>query len=141
MNMQFVCRIKIIIIITIIVCLNTYVAPAPMILLKPNYLQQGIIGEAHKLICLIVLSSKVRSSSVNLAWNFTSNDSRVAVIPTTISTDDSIGIIYTTVIQFDYLLEEDDKKYICTLTIEQDSAESTFNLEIISKYDSLILYT
>ena len=104
-----------------------------MILLEPSYLWQGTIGEAHKLICLIALSSKGNSSLVNLTWNFTSNDNRVAVIPTTVITDDSIGIIYTTVIQFDYLLEEDEENYTCTLTIEGDSAKSTFNLEIISK--------
>ena len=109
-----------------------------MIFLKPSYLQQGIIGEAHDLICLIALSSKTPSSSVNLTWNSTSNDSRVAVIPTTITVDDSIGIMYTTMIQFIYLVEEDEENYTCTLTIEGDSAESVFNLQIISKYGLFI---
>ena len=81
----------------------TYIAPTPRIFLRPNYLQKGAAGEPHDLVCLIALSSTAQSSSVNLTWNFISNDNRVTVKPTTISTDDSIGIIYSTVIQFDYL--------------------------------------
>ena len=106
-----------------------------MIFLEPNYLQQGTIGDAHDLVCFITLSSIAQASSVNLTWNFTSNDDRVTVIPTTITTDDSIGIIYTTVIQFAYIMEGDEGNYTCTLTIEGDSGVSNFNLEIISKYN------
>jgi len=108
-----------------------YVAPTPRTFLKPNYLR-GIIGETRELVCLIALSS-TESTSVNLTWNFSSNDSRVTVIPTTITTDDSIGIIYTTVIQFAYLTEEDERNYTCNLTIENAIEESIFDLEIISK--------
>ena len=104
-----------------------------MNILQPSYLQQGILGDAHDLICLIALSSEVQLSLVNLTWNFTSNDNRVTVIPTTFTTDDFIGIIYTTVIQFDYLMEGDEGNYTCALTIDGDSGESIFNLEIISK--------
>ena len=111
-----------------------YIAPTPRIFLRPNYLQQGVVGEPHDLVCLIVLSSTVQSSSVNLTWNFNSNDSRVTVIPTTITTNDSIGIIYTTVIQFDYLSEMDEGYYTCSVMIEEDLTESAFNLETISKH-------
>ena len=106
-----------------------------MILLQPSYLQKGTTGNAHSLECSISLSTTVQPNSVHLTWNFTSNDNRVTVIPTTITTDDSIGIIYTTVIQFAYLMEGDEGNYTCTLTIKGDSIESTFNLEIISKFD------
>ena len=109
--------------------------------MKPSYLlHQGIIGEAHELVCLITISSIAQSNSVNLTWNFTSNDNRVTVIPTTITTDDSIGIIYTTVIQFAYVVEEDYGNYTCTLTIDGNSAQSTFNFETISKYELLIQF-
>ena len=101
-------------------------------------MQHGIIGEPYDLVCLIALSSTIPSSSIDLTWNFTSNDNRVTVIPTTITTDDSIGIIYSTVIQFDYLMEGDEGNYTCTLAINGDSAESTFNVELISKYCWLI---
>ena len=113
-----------------------YTAPTPRIFLKPNYLQKGIIGEAHDLVCMIVLSSTAQAILVNLTWNFTSNDNRVTVIPTTITTDDSIGIIYTTVIQFAYLMEGDEGNYTCDVTIDEDSSVSTFNLEIISMFVS-----
>ena len=42
------------------------------------------------------------------------------VIPTTITTDDSIGIIYTTVIQFDYLREIYEWYYAYSVMIEKD---------------------
>ena len=106
-------------------------APTPRIFLRPNHLRQGTFGERHDLVCLIALSSAVQSSSIYLTWNFTSND-RVTVIPTTITTDDSIGIIYTTVIQFDYLMEGDEENYTCTLAIDGDFTQSTFNLKLIS---------
>ena len=97
------------------------IAFAPRIFLKPNDLRIGRIGYAHDLVCLIALSSKMQLRSVSLMWNFTSNDDRVTVIPTTITTDDSIGIIYTTVIQFDYLMEGDEGNYACTLTMIRQS--------------------
>ena len=103
------------------------------IFLRPNYLQSGIIGETHELVCLMAISSVAQSSSIYLTWDFTSNDNRVTVIPTTITTDDSIGIIYTTVIRFAYLIEEDEGNYTCTAAIEGDEAVSTFYLEIIGK--------
>ena len=115
-------------------CVSTYVVPAPKVFLRSRNLVQGIIGEAHELICLITLSDTIQSNSVNLSWNFTSNDNRVTVIPTAITTDDSIGIIYTTVIQFAYLMEGDEGNYTCTFTIGDDTEESIFNLTTISEY-------
>jgi len=110
------------------------IAHVPRIYLIPSYyVWKGTVGEPHNLVCLIALSSTAQSNSVKLAWKFTTNDTRVTVTLTTIITDDSIGIIYTTVIQFDYLIEEDEGKYKCALTIDGDSAESTFDLEIISE--------
>ena len=110
------------------------IVPSPRVFLRSDYLQQGIVGETHEIVCLIALSSTGQSSSVTLTWNFTSNDNRVTVIPTTITTDDSIGIIYTTVIQFAYLMEGDEGNYTCTATIEENSGESTFDLELIRKH-------
>ena len=113
---------------------NIFLVSTPRIFLKYSYLLQGTNGEPHDLVCMITLSSTTQLVSINLSWYFTSNDTRVEVISITNTTDDSIGIIYTTVIQFDYLTEEDEGNYTCTLTIDGESAESTFNLEIISEY-------
>ena len=54
-------------------------------------------------------------------------------MPTTVTNDDTIGNIYTTVIQFAYLMEGDEGNYICTLTVE-DSVQSSFVLDLIGKY-------
>ena len=112
--------------------MHTYVAPAPRIFLRPNDLQ-GIIGEMHELICVVALSSTIDTTTVQLQWDFSSNDSRITVLPATVTTDDSIGNIYSTVIQFTYLVEEDEGNYTCTLTVE-DPVMSSFDLEILSKH-------
>ena len=87
----------------------------------------------HELICSVAFSSIVDPSTVELVWNFASTDSRVIVIPTTVTNDDTIGNIYSTVIQFAYLVEEDEGNYTCTLTVG-DSVESRFDLEILGNY-------
>ena len=115
-------------------CVCTYVVPAPKVFLRSHNLVQGIIGEAHELVCLIALSDTIQLNSVNLTWDFMSSNNRVTVVPTTITTDDSIGIIYTTVIQFAYLIEGDEGNYTCTFTIGEDTEESIFYLITISKY-------
>ena len=116
-----------------------YIAPTPNVFLRPSHLHQGIIGEAFDLVCSIALSSTAKLSPVSLAWNFTSNGTRVRVVPTTITNDDSIGIIFTTVIQFDYLIEEDEGNYMCSLEIDGDFEESTFSLETISKHKFAVI--
>ena len=112
----------------------TDTARKPRILLRPYYSQQGVIGVATELVCLIAVSSTAQSSSVDLTWDYVSYDNRVTVIPTTITTDDSIGIIYTTVIQFDYLIEADEGYYTCSMKIDEDLTKSLFYFEIIGKY-------
>ena len=107
-------------------------------MLRPDDLQQGIVGEMHELICSVALSSIVDPSTVKLVWNVIITDSRVTVIPTTVTNDDTIGNIYSTVIQFAYPVKEDEGNYTCTLTIE-DSVESSFDLEILGKYISSLL--
>ena len=112
----------------------TFTAPAPKIFVRQQEIQQRTAQETYDLVCLIHLSSTVAPNSVNLTWNIT-NDNRVTVIPTTITTDDSIGILYTTVIQLPYLIEGN---YTCTLKIDKNLTESTINL--ISKHNVKVKY-
>ena len=107
--------------------------PTPQIFLSQSELPEGIIGQPQDLVCLVSLSSSVDPNTVQLMWNFTSTDSRVIVIPTTVTNDDTIGNIYSTVIQFAYLMEGDEGNYVCSLTVG-DSVESNFELELIGKY-------
>ena len=94
---------------------------------------QFTIGETLNLVCFVTLSATAHLSLFNFTWNYTSTDNRVTVIPSNITTDDSIGIIYSSIIRFAYLMEGDEGNYTCTLTIAGDSAESIFSLELISK--------
>ena len=107
--------------------------PTPQIFLSQSELPEGIIGQPQDLVCLVSLSSSVDPNTVELVWNFTSTDSRVIVIPTTVTNDDTIGNTYSTVIQFAYLMEGDEGNYVCSLTVG-DSVESNFELELIGKY-------
>ena len=107
--------------------------PTPQIFLSQSELPQAVIGQPQDLVCLVSLSSSVDPNTVQLMWNFTSTDSRVTVIPTTVNNDDTIGNIYSTVIQFTYLMEGDEGNYVCSLTVG-DSVESNFELELIGKY-------
>ena len=109
--------------------LCTTLVPTPNMFLRPNGRE---IGQPVDLVCSVVLSSAVDPSAVELMWDFISNDNRVIVIPATVTTDDSIGSIYSTVIQFEYLMEGDEGNYACNLTI-QDSVESNFLLELTGK--------
>ena len=120
----------------------TYTANKPRIFLRPYYSQQGVIGEATELVCLIAISSAAQSSLVSLSWNHARNNDclRVRVIPTTITTDDSIGIIYTTVMKFNYLSETDEGYYTCSMMIDEDLTESTFYFKIIGKYVHMCAY-
>ena len=113
--------------------MHACIAPTPAVFINPRYLQQGIIGEALDIVCMIALSSTAQLSLFRFTWNFTSNDDRVTVIPTNITTDDSIGVVYSSIIQFNYLMKGDEGNYKCTLTIEGDSAESIFSLELVGK--------
>ena len=101
--------------------------------MRPIGSLQRELGQQLDLVCSVLLSSTVDPSTVELTWNFTSDDNRVTVMPTTITTDDSIGNMYTTVIQFAYLAEEDEGIYTCTLTVE-DSVQCDFELELTGKY-------
>ena len=112
--------------------LYAHIAPAPRIFLRPNDLQ-GIVGEMHELFCVVALSSTIDTAAVQLQWDFISNDNRITVLPAAVIADDSIGNIYSTVIQFAYLVEEDEGNYTCTLTVE-NPVMSNFDLEILSKH-------
>ena len=111
--------------------------PTPTIFLRPNGKE---IGEPVDLVCSVTLSSTVDPSTVELMWNFISNDNRVKVMPATITADDSIGSIYSTVIQFAYLMEGDEGNYTCNLTI-QDSVQSNFELKLTGKYMQIFIIT
>ena len=77
----------------------------------------------------------VDPSSVNLTWFTYADDARVTVMPSFFIADDSIGNTFTTVIQFDYLMESDEGNYTCTLTREKDSVTSAFELKLVSKQE------
>ena len=87
----------------------------------------------HDLVCLTTISSAAPSNLVELTWNFVSNDHRVKLVPTTVTTDNSAGTTYATMIQFAYLTKADEGNYNCSMIIDDHLTESTFVLETISK--------
>jgi len=111
---------------------NLYIAPTPRTFLNPDF-SQGVVGEAIDIVCTVTVTSSVDPNLVNLNWMGITSNNRVTVIPTSLTTDDSVGNIYTTIIRFAYLMEGDQGNYICNLMIE-DSTESIIALNVTSKY-------
>ena len=110
--------------------------------LRPDDSRRGIVGRPQDIVCTVALRSIIDPSTVNLTWNISGTDSRVVIIPTNVTTDDSIGDdynIYTTVIQFAYLMEGDEGNYTCFLTTTEGSAESDIELKLTGTYVNIII--
>ena len=106
--------------------------PRPLAFLRPDN-SRGIVGRPQDIVCTVALRSIIDPSTVNLTWNISGTDSRVVIIPTNVTTDDSIGDdynIYTTVIQFAYLMEGDEGNYMCILNTTEGSADSDIELKL-----------
>ena len=103
-----------------------------MTFLDPD-IPRGIVGEPIDIVCSVTLTSTVDPNLVDLRWVGITNSNRVTVIPTVLTTDESIGNVYTTIVRFAYLMEGDQGNYICNLTIE-DSAQSAIRLNLFGEH-------
>jgi len=109
-----------------------FTAPTPRTFLDPD-VPRGIVGEPIDIVCSVTLTSTVDPNLVDLRWVGITNSNRVTVIPTVLTTDESIGNVYTTIVRFAYLMEGDQGNYICNLTIE-DSAQSAIRLNLFGEH-------
>ena len=101
------------------------------------------VGMSEDIVCTVTtLGVVVESSSVLISWTMSDggsgggsgggpiiNDSRVSITPTT-----SSGNIYTSSVQFTYLMVGDEGTYTCNVMISGTSRSSSYTLpSLISK--------
>ena len=98
---------------------------SPIIITPSGPTQRALVGSLFYLNCSVSTVIGVESSIVMISWtgsagNSITNDSRVTISPTT-----SNGNNYSSVLQFTYLMEDDEGLYTCIVTIlETSSVES-----------------
>jgi len=95
---------------------------------------QAMVGEMQDIICTITTAIGTDTSEVTLTWvgpeGVIIEDGRVSIIPTFV--DDNI---YTTILQFEYLMEGDEGVYSCDVMVGEDVETLSVELQsITSKY-------
>ena len=112
-----------------------YVVPLPLLtILSSGPIQGAMVGSPQDIQCIVSTVSGVELSSVMISWmgpgrESITNDSRVTISPTT-----SIGNNYTSSLQFTYLMEGDEGKYVCSVMILKTNISDFFELSsFISK--------
>ena len=86
-------------------------------------------GSPQVINCIVGTVSGVESSSVMISWmgpgvGSVISDNRVTISPTT-----SSGNTYTSSVQFDYLVEEDDGTYTCNVEILETTMFASIDLQ------------
>ena len=114
-------------------CIHMYpcshVVPiSPIIITPPGPIQGSVVGSPLSLNCIVSTVIGVDSDIVMIGWmgpgGVITNDSRVTISPTT-----SSGNNYTSILQFTYLIEDDEREYICNVTILETSVVESVRLE------------
>ena len=94
-------------------------------------IQGAMVGSPQDIQCIVSTVSGVELSSVMISWmgpggESITNDSRVAISPTTFS-----GNNYTSSLQFTYLMEGDEGMYTCYVMILETESSSVIDLETL----------
>ena len=101
--------------------------------LQPSGVIQTIVGRMQDIVCSVTTAITTDTNEVTLTWvgpdGVITEDDRVSIIPTF-----SDGNTYTTILQFDYLMEDDEGVYTCDVMIGESVDSLSLELqEIISK--------
>lgn len=100
-----------------------------------------MVGSPQVLVCSVKTVDGVESNLVTISWigpegSYT-NNSRVTIEMDRgewqMSETPLYSNTYNSSLQFAYLMEGDEGNYTCSVIIEGNVAESTFNLELISE--------
>jgi len=89
---------------------------------------QAMVGEMQDIVCSVTTGFGTDTSEVILTWvgpdGVIIQDDRVSIIPTFVD-----GNTYTTILQFDYLMEGDEGVYSCDVTIGENVETSSVVLQ------------
>ena len=113
------------------ICFTEFI---PTIILQPSGVMQAMVGEMQDIICSLAIAFGTDTSEVKLTWvgpdGVIIEDDRVFIIPTFAD-----GNTYTTILQFDHLMEGDEGVYTCDVMIGENIESLSVELQnIISKY-------
>ena len=109
------------------------IAPTPVITFNPPSPITGIIVGSFQDIDCIVNTTIPGVSFVNISWtgprgiSIMNITNRVTISPTT-----SSGNIFTSSLQFDYLMEGDEGLYICNVMILETSTTQSIELQSLT---------
>ena len=99
-----------------------------------NHTFGAMVGSQQDIQCVVSTVSGVELSSVMISWmgpgeESITNDSRVTISPTT-----SSGNIYTSSLQFTYLMEGDEGMHTCNVMILETNGSSTREMMLKGNY-------
>ena len=113
---------------SLVICTFSTVPP-PSIDVVPFNIQGGMVGSQQKIRCTVGAVSGVELSAVMISWtgpggNAITSDSRVTISATTSSGND-----YFSILQFAYLMEEDEGMHMCSVMILETSASGSIMIQ------------
>ena len=110
----------------------TFIVPTPIVTLLPSGPIQGaMLGNSQIISCTVSTVSGVKSSSVIISWmgpggGSITSDSRVNISLTFRSN------VYTSSLQFTYLIRKDEGTYTCNVMILETSKSQSIKIKSLT---------
>ena len=131
----------------LLLCILIYcskIVPTPNVIISPPgpILQGAMVGSRQDINCTVSTVNGVESSSVNISWMgprgaITTTNGRVSIGSVT----DDGNNMYTSSLQFTYLMEGDEGTYTCNVMILDTSESQSVALQTLTgKLQFLMLY-
>ena len=104
-----------------------YVAPISMISFNPTLIQGAVVGNPLTIECVVTTVSGVSNVTINWsdpARNLIMNYTRITISPTTPTNN-----VFTSSLQFEYLIERDEGTYTCNVMILETINSSVVEIQ------------
>ena len=98
-----------------------------------DLLEGGMVGNFQTIHCMITTVRGVKLSSVKFNWTGPggipiTNSSRIMITPPTYIGSNSTNSNFSSTLQFMYLMEGDEGRYVCNVSILQTNASKVVEL-------------
>ena len=115
------------------IILNLFLIPTPTVTISLSGPTQGVIGSPQVINCTVSTFNEVNTSSVIIRWmgpggNINATNGRVSIEPVT----DDGNNMYTSSLQFDYLIKGDEGNYTCNVTIDDTNESQSLELQSLT---------
>ena len=113
----------------------------PFITMTPSTIQGAMVGNAQTIECFAMTNVTMSVNSVKVTWIAPGGSSIVNDSRLTITQTDAQGSNYTSMLQFDYLMEGDEGNYMCNVTtsiFNVSDVGTTVIQSLSSKYSIVI---